>query len=421
MFGSALVRSILVGFVGAFLLTKPIVAAPKTSAPGATVTELIALARQLSPELAAAALSAEAATARIVSAGALADPTLRVDADNLDSRNVSMNGQTTTFRLMQEFPLWGKLDLKREMASFEATAAKYRSRGVEFELIARVKGVFAARYATFRAYVLTQRTLETVSNAASTMRDRYTQGGATQEDVLRIEIEGEELRIELERLRGQQTKTAAQINALLNRRPDAPLAQPAALRPLPAEKTLNVAALLDRAIRQNPMIAEGQAKAASATAGQRLAERNRYPDVSLGMMTTRDRDGYAGSGVMGELRVPLQWGAKEAEIAAASAERAAAEQRLNTLRATLGGELGSMLAEYWATAKTLEIMQQHHLPKSEEVVRATLATLESGQGDSLRVLDAIHRLQNVQLEILRNQVQQQSLLAEIEKAIGGDL
>src|SRR6266481_248776 len=421
MFGPSPVRSMLVSIVSALVLTMSVAAAPKTSLPGATVTELIALARQLSPELAAVALTAEAATARITSAGALPDPTLRVEADNLDNRNVAMNGQTTTFRLMQEFPLWGKLGLKRDIATFDATAARYRSRGVEFDLIARVKSVFAARYATFRAYVLTQRTLETVSTAAATLRDRYTQGGATQEDVLRLEIEAEELRIELERLRGQQTKTAAQLNALLNRRPDAPLAVPAVLRPLPAESKMGVSALVDRAVRFNPMVGEGQAKSGSATVAQSLAERNRYPDVSLGVMTTRDRDGYAGTGVMGELRIPLQWGAKQADIAAASAERAAAEQRLNTLKATLGGEIAGLLAEYRATAKALEIMQQHHLPKSEVVVRSALTGLESGQGDALRVLDAIRRLRNVQLEILKIQIQQQASLAEIEKAIGGDL
>src|SRR6266849_7733862 len=302
-------RPVLVGLVGALALAGPVVAAPK-GAPGATAAELIALARQLSPELAAAALTADAATARITSAGALPDPTLRVGADNLDQRNVSMNGITTVYRLMQEFPLWGKLDLKREIAGFEATAARYRQRGAEFELIARVKSVFAARYAPFQARALTQRTLDTVLTSTATLRDRYAQGGTTQEDVLRLEIEAEELGIELERLRGQQTKTAAQLNALLNRRPDAPLATPVALRRLPAERTMNVAVLVDRAVKLNPRISEGEAKAASAGVAKSLAERNRYPDVTLGIMSTRDRDGYAGTGVMGELRIPLQWGAK---------------------------------------------------------------------------------------------------------------
>jgi outer membrane protein TolC len=148
-------RFVIVGLVGAFALIEPVVAAPKTTAPGATVGELTALARQLSPDLAAAALSAEAAIARITSAGSLPDPTGRVTADNLDQRNMAMNGTTTQYRLMQEFPLWGKLDLRRDIASFDAVAAQHRRRSAELELIARVKGVFAARYATYQALTLT--------------------------------------------------------------------------------------------------------------------------------------------------------------------------------------------------------------------------------------------------------------------------
>src|SRR5438477_12219608 len=159
-------RFIMAGLFSTLVLTGSVEVASK-GPPGATAAELIALARQLSPELAAAALSAEAAIARIVSAGALPDPTLRIDADNLDQRNVSMNGRTTIYRLMQEFPLWGKLDLKRDIASFEATAAQYRRRSAELELMARVKGAFAARYATFQALTLTQQTLDTVTPATT--------------------------------------------------------------------------------------------------------------------------------------------------------------------------------------------------------------------------------------------------------------
>ena len=112
-----MLRSSVIGLLGAFALMGPVAAAPKTTAPGSTVGELVALARQLSPELAAAGLNAEAAVARITSAGALPDPVGRITTDNLDQRNVSMNGRTTQYRLMQEFPLWGKQDLKRDIAS----------------------------------------------------------------------------------------------------------------------------------------------------------------------------------------------------------------------------------------------------------------------------------------------------------------
>src|SRR5262249_1401184 len=228
-----MLRSSVSGLLGALALMGPVAAAPKTTAPGSTVGELVALARQLSPELAAAGLNAEAAVARITSAGALPDPVGRITTDNLDQRNVSVNGRTTQYRLMQEFPLWGKQDLKRDIASFDAPAAQHRRRSAELELVARVKGVFAARYATFEALTLTQQTLDTIITATANVRDRYSQGAAAQEDVLRLEIEAEELNIEIERLRGQTVKTAAQLNALLNRRPDAPLARPPPLRALP--------------------------------------------------------------------------------------------------------------------------------------------------------------------------------------------
>src|SRR6266404_183611 len=185
-----MLRSSIIGLLGALALTEPVSAAPKTTTPGSTVGELIALARQLSPELAAAALNAEAAVARSTSAGALPDPTGRVTTDNLDQRNVSMNGRTTQYRLMQEFPLWGKLDLKRDIASFEATAAQHRRRSAELELVARVKGVFAARYATFKALTLTQQTLDTVTTATANVRDRYSQGSAAQDGVLRLRDRG---------------------------------------------------------------------------------------------------------------------------------------------------------------------------------------------------------------------------------------
>src|SRR5258708_1272462 len=123
-----MLRSSIIGLLGALALTEPVSAAPKTTTPGSTVGELIALARQLSPELAAAALNAEAAVARITSAGALPDPTGRITTDNLDQRNVSMNGRTTQYRLMQEFPLWGKLDLKRDIPTSAAPAAHYPPR-----------------------------------------------------------------------------------------------------------------------------------------------------------------------------------------------------------------------------------------------------------------------------------------------------
>src|ERR1700747_2943750 len=54
------------------------------AAPGATLDEVLAIARRLSPELAARALDTEAAQARGEIAGSLAGPTLRITSDEID-------------------------------------------------------------------------------------------------------------------------------------------------------------------------------------------------------------------------------------------------------------------------------------------------------------------------------------------------
>jgi cobalt-zinc-cadmium efflux system outer membrane protein len=81
-------------------------------APGATLDEVLAIARRLSPDLAARALDTEAAQARVAIAGSLADPTLRITSDEID-RTSGPRQNKMFFTVEQEFPLWGKLDLRR--------------------------------------------------------------------------------------------------------------------------------------------------------------------------------------------------------------------------------------------------------------------------------------------------------------------
>src|SRR5215831_18745251 len=94
------------------LVPEPVRAGAPVSlaAPGATLDEVLAIARRLSPELAARALDTEAAQARVAIAGSLADPTLRITSDEID-RTSGPRQNKMLFTVEQEFPLWGKRDL----------------------------------------------------------------------------------------------------------------------------------------------------------------------------------------------------------------------------------------------------------------------------------------------------------------------
>ena len=83
------------------------------AAPGATADELLAVARQMSPDLAAMGLEAEAAVARADAAGSLPDPVFRGEFEEIDRRSGSLAPDrlgVIKYGIQQEFPLWGKRD-----------------------------------------------------------------------------------------------------------------------------------------------------------------------------------------------------------------------------------------------------------------------------------------------------------------------
>ncbi|HKU95062.1 MAG TPA: TolC family protein, partial [Vineibacter sp.] len=135
------------------------------AALGSRVDDFIPKVRQLNPELAAAALDAAAAQARIDAAGRLPDPTFRTEFMDIGRRGGSVlpgRIDKIKYTVFQEFLLWGKRDLQRDVARGEADSAEAKRKLVELELVARVKTAFATYYAAHEAARLTREITVTV-------------------------------------------------------------------------------------------------------------------------------------------------------------------------------------------------------------------------------------------------------------------
>ncbi|RZI40093.1 TolC family protein, partial [Herbaspirillum sp. HC18] len=96
---------------------------------GASVESLLEYALERNPEYATMRHEADAARARSTSAGALPDPKLRIElmditkmGEQSPTLSPSRVGQTK-YTIMQELPWFGKRDLQREAAAFEAEGA----------------------------------------------------------------------------------------------------------------------------------------------------------------------------------------------------------------------------------------------------------------------------------------------------------
>jgi outer membrane protein, heavy metal efflux system len=391
------------------------------SVPGATLDSVLVIARRFSPDVAARALAVEAAQARVDIAGSLPDPKLAVMSDEID-RLSGPRQNKMIYGVEQEFPLWGKRDLKRQAAEADVTQMTALSRDAETQLIEKVKVAFAQYYTAFEAIRQTESLHGAVHNIAQTARDRYALGRGSQQEALKAETENTRVATEIVRLQTALKAAQGQLNALLVRPLDAPLAKPLRQRPLPAARTLDLAGLVDRARASNPMLAADTAAISGAEANKRLAERSWYPDVTIGASAI-DRTGNGPNGYQAWIsaKIPLQWGLHQAQTREAVAQAGVARLQRDVREQQIRSDLAEAVANFEGARRTAELIRRQLLPQTEAVLRSGTAEYTFGKTDLAMVLQTEHDLADLRLQILTTEIDVQRQLAVIERLIGGDL
>lgn len=413
-------------FIVLLLAVYPAWGAETARMPGASVGELLELARQQNPELAAVRLEAEAAAERAGIAGVLPDPVLRVELMDLTNRGADKAPSllpsqvgSTRYTAMQTLPYWGKRDLKRAVAEAEADQAKGRTRTTWAELSARVKTGFAQHYLSIHSRKLAREVLGLLGDLERLAMSRYSTGLAAQQDVIRAQIEQTELKRELVMLETEHHHAMTRLNALLRRSPDAPLAEPQRLRPIP--EPIEISALEDRLRRNSPQLFILDARIAAAEKNRNLAHKNRYPDFILGLSPTQSGGQIKEWGVMVEMNIPLQQQPRRAQEreteATLSAARSRKEGEVNQLLSDLAENVLSLDA-----ARRLETLAAASLlPQAEASFQAALAGYQNGKVDFATLLDVQRQIFKARLEVLKAQADAQMRLAEIERLLGEDL
>jgi outer membrane protein TolC len=128
--------------------------------------------------------------------------------------------------------------------------------------------------------------LDLMRRVAEIARTRYASGFGGQQDALRAQSEIIAMETDLVMLEGESAQTSARMRALLGRPENVKLRPPEKLRPLPPVAKLEMPRSRIRLRANNPQLAP-DARIAGAEKGRELVERNRYPDVTLGVAPTQ--------------------------------------------------------------------------------------------------------------------------------------
>jgi len=417
----------LLALAGA-ILAMPLAQAEESIVPlGANVQELLQWADAHNPELAALRYEIDAAGERIQPAGALPDPVLRVEFMDFagpgapDSFNpLPGKGSGTKYTLMQSVPLWGKRDLRKEVATAELDQARGRRQASVAEIHARIKGAYAQYYQAAGLQKLNEEILRLLGELEAVAQVRYAGGLAPQQDVIRAQVEKTTLHSEIINLETERHHAMAKLNAALGRPQHAPVAEPRELRQVAQEK-LDGAVLQEKASRTNPFLATQSALVSGADANRRLEEKNRYPDVTLGLAPTQRGGSIDSWEAMVEVNIPIRFESRRSRESEAGAMLAAARERQQAISNQVAGDLRESLASLEAARKQERLIADTLLPQAELAFRSALAGYESGKVDFATLLDAQRAIKRARQDSLKVRVEQELRISEIEKLIGEEL
>src|SRR5690242_7787789 len=261
--------------------------APGTPAPSATAAtrlgDLYAQVGRDNPKIGAARALVRAAQARVPGATRPPDPQLQLGWMNYSLPNLAPMPTTgmTQLQVMQMLPLGGKLALAGRAAGAQASATNERANDVVWELRSQTAMAFYDLYATDQSLRVARETLRLLQDIEKTTESMYRVGEGRQTDVLRAQVEIAKMAEDTLRMQAMRESMVARLNALMDRAADAQIASPA----LPSfPDSMPGRAWLDAtAFGSRPMIRAGLEDVTAAEASERLARKEIWPDLQVGV------------------------------------------------------------------------------------------------------------------------------------------
>ncbi len=373
-----------------------------------TIEAAVAEVVEANPDLAAISARAEALAAVPDQLGTLPDPWLSLKLVNLpiDSFSFSQEGMTQTqLGFSQKLPFPGKLGLRQEAAEAMANAAGLGVAELRLMLVRDVTMVWWNLFFLDRA-------LQVVANNQMLMRQfievaesKYSVGKGLQQDVLLAQLELSKLFDHQVDLEGKRRNESIRLNTLL--------ARPAStLIVLPGKVPENLptlrgeAKLITQAVALRPLLAAREQQLEAARLRVELAERDYYPDFSVGAAYgLRQGDNPNGSArddmlsLMFGMSLPLYTGSKQDRaVDQRNAERLGQRYALADARNRVESAIGRALSDYRRGSEKAELFKTGIIPQAEQTVASMLAGYQVNKVDFLNVMRAQITLYNYETQ-----------------------
>lgn len=385
-----------------------------------TLPTVITYARQHNAAIHAAAARGSAAQARPAQAGALPDPMLEFAYHNEGFDRLNL-GETdfawARVGASQELPFPGKLGLKREIASRDAEQMHEEARRVDLDVVTQVRIAYA-EYAHLEELLdILQRNRALLQNFARSAEARYAVGEGIQQDVLKAEVELSLLADRETTFRQRQQSQTAELNALLNRAPTAPLGT--AEHPTEKALTRSLEDLLHVAERNAPEVKAAADAVAGRDSALALARRELLPDFVVRAEYMHKSallpEWEVGIGV----KVPLYFATKQdAGIEEAAAARAAAQFAHENAARAVQARISDAYARAQAAERLTALYHGTVIPQARLALDSAISAYQVGKADFLTLINAFTVVLEYEMRYHEELADFQKAVAQLEQAAG---
>ena len=392
-----------------------------------SLNELIEIAIASSPELKMLESKIDAATNRIEQNTNLPDPMLSLGLMNLPTSTFAFNEEPMTMKvigLSQEIPFPGMLSAKADVNRKDVDIVWQEYYDVQNELIKNVSQSYYELLNIRREIEITEQQIKLMKDISEVIKTMYSVSEASQQNILRIDLELTNMSEMLSALRGEEAEQVSTINAFLFRDLDTSIVTESFPQVAFTEKT--VEELIISAKQNRPYLLGVNEAIEKAKISQSLAEYDYYPMFKLSAQYGfRDKIESTGLhlddmvSVMLDVSIPHNYGGKvTAMVEETKSMQQMYEEQYSVSLQMLSREFGMIRAKMNSLKERIKTVEQGSLIQARENLNSSLTAYQVGEIDFMNVLDAQNSLYDIEKNLYRLRTDYLKLIAEVEFLTG---
>jgi outer membrane protein TolC len=334
--------------------------------------------------------------------------------------------QQARISLTQMFPWFGSLSDKRTLSQTRAKAQYEVFQENRNQLFFRVETTWLELYELNQSLSIAQDNLDILNSLVEISLRRHETDQASQVDVLRAQIEQEDLKSQIALLEDNRGVLIQKMSALLNEQQTASIDIPDTLQA--ANDIANKEALMEQVQRQNPALNRLRYQEDSSREMKKLAYKDGKPSFGIGLdyIFTGERDGVANLSNNGQdaimarasFRIPLFRNNYNAKVREAELNIQSVQSQIMDKQNSLETDLESSLRDYYDAQRQYELYDQKQIQRVNQALSIMMNKYSTDSSNFEEILRMQRKLLDYQLSRVQALVDMKASLAYIDYLTG---